>query len=309
MPNGEDKKLNFIPKILDPVTKTYRPIYIAPDATDRVQGDVFLSDEPDEDLDAATGMTAVTPRALSKFAGTITEQVKLVTTENDGLIAKLPGKDNLYFNGIGLWEKIKGIGGLFMFEVDEKGDLYQLYFEEEDLQEFQLDPNGDFWAVFDDEHKLYLGNLRDEVVAGIEQGGTGASTRDEAFKNLVLQNPDGWTTVGNENGNDPDWWYQNNGMMIVATVKDNDWLPERVLESASLSIRNPAVVFTYPFKMDDREHCIFQQLYNYQDGFFFRFNYGNGVWTDWTPGGNVALGYAGLAPELPEDPYETTDGN
>lgn len=308
MPNGEDKKLNFIPKVLDPVTKTYRPIYIAPDATDKVQGDVFLTDEVNDDLDAATGMTAVTPKALSKFAETVTANVKLVTTENDGLIAKLPGQDNLYFNGLGLWEKIKGIGGLFMFEVDEKGDLYQLYFEEEDLQEFQLDPNGDFWAVFDDEHKLYLGNLRDELVADIEQGGTGASTRDEAFKNLVLQNQDGWTDVGSENGADPQWWYKNNGLMVVATIKDNDWLPKRVLESASLSILNPAIIMTYPFRQDHYEHCVFQQLFNAQDGYFFRISYNGSTWSEWIPGANVAVGYAGLAPELPENPYET-DGN
>lgn len=66
MPNSEDKKLNFVAKVFDPVTQTYRPLYIAPDGTDTVQGDVFLSDDADETKTAANGMTAVTPAGLYK---------------------------------------------------------------------------------------------------------------------------------------------------------------------------------------------------------------------------------------------------
>lgn len=64
MPNGEDKKLNFTFKIWDETAKAYRPVYIAPDATDTVQGDVKLSDATNSSLDAASGMTAATPKAV-----------------------------------------------------------------------------------------------------------------------------------------------------------------------------------------------------------------------------------------------------
>lgn len=64
MPNGEDKKNNFVLRVLDPKTKTYRPAYIAPDATDKVQGDVRLSDATDGTQNAATGITAATPAAV-----------------------------------------------------------------------------------------------------------------------------------------------------------------------------------------------------------------------------------------------------
>ena len=64
MPNGTDKKLNFIAKVYDPIAKEFKPIYIAPDATDKVQGDVKLSDATDSTLNAATGMTAATPAAV-----------------------------------------------------------------------------------------------------------------------------------------------------------------------------------------------------------------------------------------------------
>lgn len=64
MPNGEDKKLNFTFKIWDSEANAYRPVYIAPDGTDKVQGDVKLSDATDGTLDAANGMTAATPKAV-----------------------------------------------------------------------------------------------------------------------------------------------------------------------------------------------------------------------------------------------------
>lgn len=64
MPNGADKKLNFVAKVYDPIVKEFKPIYIAPDATDKVQGDVKLSDATNSTLNAATGMTAATPAAV-----------------------------------------------------------------------------------------------------------------------------------------------------------------------------------------------------------------------------------------------------
>lgn len=64
MPNGEDKKLNFTLKVWDSSTNSYKPVYIAPDATDTVQGDVKLSDATNSTLDAVNGMTAATPKAV-----------------------------------------------------------------------------------------------------------------------------------------------------------------------------------------------------------------------------------------------------
>lgn len=64
MPNGEDKLLNFVPKIFDKKTNKWQPLYIPPDATDKVQGDVKLSDLTDSALNAAEGMTAATPKAV-----------------------------------------------------------------------------------------------------------------------------------------------------------------------------------------------------------------------------------------------------
>jgi hypothetical protein len=64
-PNNKSKLLNFVAKVYDPIAKTYKPIYEAPDATSEVYGDVLLSDKVDETLDAATGVTAATPKALS----------------------------------------------------------------------------------------------------------------------------------------------------------------------------------------------------------------------------------------------------
>lgn len=67
-PNGPDKILNGVLKVFDPKADNgngaYRPAYIAPDATDTVQGDVLLSDAVNSNDDAATGITAATPKAV-----------------------------------------------------------------------------------------------------------------------------------------------------------------------------------------------------------------------------------------------------
>lgn len=98
MPNGEDKRLNFTLKIWDAQANAYRPVYIAPDGTDTVQGDVKLSDATDSALNAASGMTAATPAAvkavqdnannkLDKTTGT-TQTVASAVTFNNAITAQ-----------------------------------------------------------------------------------------------------------------------------------------------------------------------------------------------------------------------------
>ena len=80
MPNGADKKLNFVAKVYDPVAKEFKPIYIAPDATDKVQGDVKLSDATDSTLNAAEGMTAATPAAVKSVQDNANKKLDKETT-------------------------------------------------------------------------------------------------------------------------------------------------------------------------------------------------------------------------------------
>lgn len=63
-PNGADRKLNFVAKVYDPTADDYVPIYIAPEATNTVLGDVLLSDAVNSTDNAATGITAATPAAV-----------------------------------------------------------------------------------------------------------------------------------------------------------------------------------------------------------------------------------------------------
>ena len=80
MPNGADKKLNFVAKVYDPVAKEFKPIYIAPDATDKVQGDVKLSDATNSTLNAAEGMTAATPAAVKAANDNANNKLDKTTT-------------------------------------------------------------------------------------------------------------------------------------------------------------------------------------------------------------------------------------
>ena len=85
MPN-ENKKLNFVAKVWDAKANNgvgaYRPIYIAPDATDTIQGDVFLSDEiSNKNLNAASGMTAATPKAVNSVREETANKLDKTTTD------------------------------------------------------------------------------------------------------------------------------------------------------------------------------------------------------------------------------------
>lgn len=63
-PNDSTMKNNFVAKVYDPMLKTYRPIYVAPDATNNKRGEVWLSDAIDATDSAATGVVAATPKAV-----------------------------------------------------------------------------------------------------------------------------------------------------------------------------------------------------------------------------------------------------
>lgn len=74
------KQPGFVAKILDPKDKTYKPIYTPPDATNTVQGDVLLSDATNSTLDAASGMTAATPKAVKTVADSANNKLDKTTT-------------------------------------------------------------------------------------------------------------------------------------------------------------------------------------------------------------------------------------
>ena len=69
-PNGPERKLNFMPRVYDekatedPTYGKYRPLYIAPEATDEVLGDVYLSHAINSTANAESGVEAATPLAV-----------------------------------------------------------------------------------------------------------------------------------------------------------------------------------------------------------------------------------------------------
>lgn len=89
MPNGEDKRLNFTLKIWDAQANAYRPVYIAPDGTDTVQGDVKLSDATDSTLNAASGMTAATPAAVKAVADIAANKLDKVASADQTVASKV----------------------------------------------------------------------------------------------------------------------------------------------------------------------------------------------------------------------------
>lgn len=62
MPNENYNK--FVVKVRDPNGSGFRPVYVLPDATDKIKGGVKLSDAVNETSDAETGIVAATPAAV-----------------------------------------------------------------------------------------------------------------------------------------------------------------------------------------------------------------------------------------------------
>jgi len=106
MPNGANKKLNFIPKVWDSKHENedgsngaYVPIYIAPDATNSVQGDVFLSDSVNGTQDAENGMTAATPKAVAQVASSANDKLdKTITSETQTVAGKVDFSSGVNLN-------------------------------------------------------------------------------------------------------------------------------------------------------------------------------------------------------------------
>lgn len=79
-PNDSTMKNNFVAKVYDPTSKTYRPIYIAPDATNNKRGEVWLSDATNATDSAATGVVAATPKAVKAVNDNANNKLDKTTT-------------------------------------------------------------------------------------------------------------------------------------------------------------------------------------------------------------------------------------
>lgn len=98
-PNAGDKKVNGILKVYDPVAKAYRPSYIAPDATATVQGDVLLSDSVASTDDAATGITAATPKAVKEVNDNANTKLSMTATTEQTVAGPVVFGDSLTIEG------------------------------------------------------------------------------------------------------------------------------------------------------------------------------------------------------------------
>lgn len=98
-PNAGDKKVNGILKVYDPVAKAYRPSYIAPDATATVQGDVLLSDSITSTDNAATGITAATPKAVKEVNDNANTKLSMTATTEQSVAGPVVFGDSLTVEG------------------------------------------------------------------------------------------------------------------------------------------------------------------------------------------------------------------
>ena len=98
-PNDDSRKLNFVARVYDPDATEdptygkYRPVYIAPEATSTVLGDVYLSDATDGGETAATGVTAATPAAVKKVQDNANNKLDKTTSSAQSV------KSDVTFNG------------------------------------------------------------------------------------------------------------------------------------------------------------------------------------------------------------------
>lgn len=96
-PNDRSKLLNFVAKVYDPVAKAYKPIYEAPDATNSVYGDVLLSDATNSELNAATGVTAATPKAVKTVNDALANKLDKNTLSDQTVASKVSFNKEVVF--------------------------------------------------------------------------------------------------------------------------------------------------------------------------------------------------------------------
>lgn len=84
-PNDSTMKNNFVAKVYDPTLKTYRPIYVAPDATDNKRGEVWLSDDTNGTDSAATGVVAATPKAVKAVNDNANNKLDKTTADSQSV--------------------------------------------------------------------------------------------------------------------------------------------------------------------------------------------------------------------------------
>ena len=86
-PNDSTMKNNFVAKVYDPTLKTYRPIYVAPDATNNKRGEVWLSDAIDATDSAETGVVAATPKAVKTVNDNANNKLDKTTANAQSVIS------------------------------------------------------------------------------------------------------------------------------------------------------------------------------------------------------------------------------
>lgn len=147
-PNDPSMQLHFVAKAWDDVDKKYKPMYIAPDATSSIRGDVYLSDDIDGTEDAATGVTAVTPLALKKLAE------KIESSSEQSVVVEI---DPSYYRGFYRYQGL--MRGIFLCRVyddaasNPDGLLYLVSVDTQNANMIELNPyfnqnNKDFTFSF-----------------------------------------------------------------------------------------------------------------------------------------------------------------
>lgn len=99
-PNDESRQVHFVAKAYDPVDKQFKPLYIAPEATNNILGDVYLSDATNGTESAATGVTAATPKAVKTVQDNANNKLDKTTSATQSV------RSDVTFAG-----KVTGSGG------------------------------------------------------------------------------------------------------------------------------------------------------------------------------------------------------
>ena len=119
-PNDATRKLNFVAKVWDAKYDNgdgsqgaYRPLYIAPEATDQVLGDVYLSDAIDSSDNASTGVTAATPYAVKQVSDKLPSKLDKIDSEKQTVASDVDFSGTIFAqNGMSVGENSYFTGNL-----------------------------------------------------------------------------------------------------------------------------------------------------------------------------------------------------
>jgi hypothetical protein len=113
-----NKKINFTMKVYDENLGYYVPVYVAPEATDNILGDVKLSDSTSSDSDVSNSVAA-TPKAVKTVQANVDTKLSMTDTGSQTVAGEVTFSGGIVGNLIGTAEYAEKLSNTVSFQTSD----------------------------------------------------------------------------------------------------------------------------------------------------------------------------------------------